>query len=296
MRSRLGVSWNGWTVIAATFLLAMGAGFPQSKHTSASAPFFGRASAAGAQDKNQKDLIARGEYQVLEDSDDSAIGTYAPSVFDFRESWALWRLPDGTLEADGQREYNSPRYEHHSNRFSVHLTSDFRTLGLIEFRKLLWRPDSGPLTCEFQPAQLLCTSGATDPSQAINLDMPMKDVYGFLWPISAFSISNITRGADKTPGKLTPVRLITVEELSSENPVFISALDGHVTYLGQENITLSQRTWRADKFELKVPLHPPFVIWTSPEGMLLRFVPEINGQRQPESGLVLVHFEQLSSF
>lgn len=296
MRLTIGALRNRWAVITATFLFAMGTGFPQSKRTSASAAFLGTASAAGKQDKKQKELVARGEYQVLEDSNDGGIGTYAPSVFDFHESWELWRLPDGTLEADGQRQYESPRYEHHSNRFSVHLTSDFRTLGLIEFRKLLWRPDSGPLTCEFQSTQLLCTSGATDPSQAINLDMPMKDAYGFLWPISAFSLSNITRGVDKAPGKLTPVRLVTVEELSLENPVFISALDGHVTYLGQEDITLIGRTWRADKFELKVPLHPAFTIWTSSEGMLLRFVPESKAQTQPESGLMLVHFEQQSSF
>lgn len=296
MRLPLGILRNDWTIIGATFLLATATGFPQTKHLIARAVLPAAAAVPAGQGNGQKNLIARGAYKVLEDSNDGGIGTYAPSVFDFHESWALWRLPDGTLEAEGQRDYDSPKYEHHSNRFSVHLTSDFRALGLIEFRQLLWRPDSGPLTCEFQPTRLVCTSGATDPGQAINLDMPMKDTYGFLWPISAFSLSNLTHGADQDPGKLIPVRLITVEELSQKNPVFISELVGHVTYLGQEDIVLAGRTWRADKFQLKVPLHPPFVIWTSPQGMLLRFAPEMKAQTQPESGLMLVHFEQLSKF
>jgi hypothetical protein len=295
MRLPLGMFGRRWIFTAAIFLLAIGSGAPQSKHSMAGAVLPATASKPREQNNGQKTLVARGEYQVVEDSQDS-IGPYAPSIFHFRESWALFRLPDGTLEVEGQREYESPRYEHQSNRFSVHLNSDFRTLGLVEFRKLLWRPDSGPLSCDFQPTRLVCTSGASNPSQAINLDEPMNEAYGFLWPISAFSLSNITRTVDRTPGKLISVRLITVEEPSAENPVLISTLDGHLTYLGQDDITLAERTWRADKFELKVPLHPPFIIWTSPQGLLLRFVPEGEAQTHPESGLILVHFEQLSNF
>lgn len=296
MRLPLGVSRNACTAIAATFLLAMSTDFRQSKSSSAYALAPRTAVTLAGQDKGQKNLVARGEYRVLEDSNDGGIGTYAPSVFDFRESWELWRLLDGTLEADGERDYESPKYELHSNRFSVQMAPDFRILNLIEFRKLLWRPDSGPLTCQFQPTQLTCTSGGSDPSQAIDLNMPMNEAYGFLWPISAFSLSSITRGAEQTVGKLTSVRLLTVEELSRDNPVFISALDGHLAYLGQEDINLAGRAWRADMFELKVPLHPPFIIWISPEGMLLRFVPKDKAHTQRESGLMLVHFEQLSNF
>jgi hypothetical protein len=238
--------------------------------------------------------VASGEYQVFQGTNQGGIGSYAPEVYNFRESWTMWRLADGSFDAEGQRDYESPRGEMQRNAFFVHLAGDMHALGVKEFRKLRWRPDSGPLSCEFQPKKLLCTSGAKDPSQAINLNLPMKDAYGFLWPISAFSLSSITRGARKSAGKLTSVQLVTVEELSKANPVFVSVLDGNLKYLGREEISLADRRWRADKFELKIPLHPPFVIWTSSEGLLLGFAPE--NQSLTEAGMRLVRFEQFASF
>ncbi|HEV2223365.1 MAG TPA: hypothetical protein VGR84_10215 [Candidatus Acidoferrales bacterium] len=239
--------------------------------------------------------VAAGEYEVLQGADAGGIGSYAPGVYNFRESWTLWRSPDGGFEVEGEREYESPKDELHSNRFSVHLSPDFRTLGVKEFRKLRWKPDSGPLSCEFQPSEMICTSSAKDPSQSVDLNVPMRDAYGFLWPISAFSLSNITRRAAKIHDKLTPVQLVTVEEPSPRNPVFVSTLDGNLKYLTQEEITLAGKKWRADKFELKVPLHPAFIIWTSTEGLLLRFAPE-SKSTQAADGLQLVHFQQDVNF
>lgn len=239
--------------------------------------------------------VAAGEYQILQGANAGGVGSYAPGVYRFRESWTLWRLTDGSFEAEGEREYESPKDELHSNRFLVHLSPDFRTLGVKEFRKLRWKPDSGPLSCKFQPAELICTSSAKDPSQSVDLNVPMKDAYGFLWPISAFSLSNITRRAAKIHDKLTPVQLVTVEEPGPRNPVFVSTLDGNLKYLTQEEITLAGKKWRADKFELKVPLHPAFIIWTSPEGLLLRFAPESKSTQAAE-GLQLVHFQQDANF
>ncbi|MGB6822545.1 MAG: hypothetical protein WBE21_10735 [Candidatus Acidiferrales bacterium] len=250
----------------------------------------------GAQDENsQRVRVAAGEYQVLQGANAAGIGSYAPGVYNFRESWTLWRLADGSFDVEGEREYESPKDELHSNRFSVHLSPDFRTLGVKEFRKLRWKPDSGPLSCEFQPTEMICTSSAKDPSQSVDLNVPMKDAYGFLWPISAFSLSNITRRAAKIHDKLTPVQLVTVEEPSPRNPVFVSTLDGNLKYLTEEEITLAGKKWRADKFELKVPLHPAFIIWTSPEGLLLRFAPESKSTQAAE-GLQLVHFQQGANF
>ena len=249
-----------------------------------------------AQDENSHRVrVAAGEYRVLQGANAGGIGSYAPGVYNFRESWTLWRLADGSFEAEGEREYESPKDELHSNRFSVHLSPDFRTLGVKEFRKLRWRPDSGPLSCEFQPAEMICTSSAKDPSQSVDLNVPMKDAYGFLWPISAFSLSNITRHAAKIHAKLTRVQLVTVEEPSPRDPVFVSTLDGNLKYLAEDEITLARRKWRADKFELKVPLHPAFIIWTSPEGLLLRFAPESKSTQATE-GLQLVHFQQETNF
>jgi hypothetical protein len=250
----------------------------------------------GAQDENsQRVRVTAGEYQVLQGANAAGIGSYAPGVYNFRESWTLWRLADGSFDVEGEREYESPKDELHSNRFSVHLSPDFRTLGVKEFRKLHWRPDSGPLSCEFQPTEMICTSSAKDPSQSVNLNVPMNDAYGFLWPISAFSLSNITRRTAKIHDKLTPVQLVTVEEPSPRNPVFVSTLDGNLKYLTEEEITLAGKKWRADKFELKVPLHPAFIIWTSPEGLLLRFAPESKSTQAAE-GLQLVHFQPGANF
>jgi len=252
--------------------------------------------AEGAQGENsQRVRVAAGEYEVLQGAHAGGIGSYAPGVYNFRESWTLWRLADGSFDVEGEREYESPKDELHSNRFSVHLSPDFRTLSVKEFRKLRWKPDSGPLSCEFQPTEMMCTSSAKDPSQSVNLNVPMKDAYGFLWPISAFSLSNITRRAAKIHGRLTPVQLVTVEEPSPRNPVFVSTLDGNLKYLAEEEITLAGKKWRADKFELKVPLHPAFIIWTSPEGLLLRFAPEGKSTKTAE-GLQLVHFQQEIAF
>lgn len=289
------ISRTRWVVAGASLFLFMGNGQASLRKPVASAELTRIAATAAGQGKESRTFVARGEYQVVQGNDD-AIGTYAPDVFDFHESWTLWRLPDGSLEAEGERTYESPKYERHNNRFSVRLSPDFRTLSVVEFRKLRWKPDSGPLSCDFRPAELVCTSGASDPNNAVNLNLPMQNAYGFLWPISAFSLSTITRRAERIPGKLTPVQLVTVEEPSQEDPVFVSTLGGHLNYLGQEEVTLAEKKWTADKFELKVPLHLPYVIWTSPEGMLLRFVPESTAETRTEGGLTLVHFTQSSDF
>lgn len=283
------ISRTKWVLVAASVFLLTGNGPASIQQRVASAELARTAATVASQEKESRTFVARGEYQVVQGNDD-AIGTYAPDIYDLHESWTLWRLPDGSLEAQGERIYESPKYERHDDRFSVRLSPDFRALSMIEFRKLRWRPDSGPLSCEFRPAELVCTSGARDPNNAVNLNLPMRSAYGFLWPISAFSLSTITRRAEKIPGKLTPVQLVTVEEPSREDPVFVSTLDGHLGYLGQEEITLAGKKWTADKFELKVPLHLPFVIWTSPEGMLLRFVPESTAETAAEGGLTLVNF------
>ena len=69
-------------------------------------------------------------------------------------------------------------------------------------------------------------------------------------------------------------------------------LSGHLKYLGSEELTLADHKWRADKFELKVPLHAPFLLWTSPEGLLLAFAPETKNKILSGDGMVLVRFQQ----
>jgi hypothetical protein len=52
--------------------------------------------------------VAEGEYKVLSQA---GIGSFVPAVYDFRETWTLWRLEDGTFEVSGTRSYRSPADE-----------------------------------------------------------------------------------------------------------------------------------------------------------------------------------------
>ena len=237
--------------------------------------------------------VAEGEYKVLTEN---GIGPFAPAVFGFSESWTLWRLPDGSLEVRGTRSYRSPSDEPHSSEFSVHLSQGFKVLGVKDYRKLRWRRDSGPLSCDFLKGKIACKSNARDPSQNVTLDLALDNAYGFMWPISAFSLGGITHSASHDPKIMTPVDLVRVEEASSADPIMATILSGHLKYLGLEELTLADRKWQADKFELKVPLHAPFLLWTSPQGLLLAFGPETKNKVLSGDSMVLIRFQQWIEF
>lgn len=251
----------------------------------------GRAVLSQGGETSQKLRVCEGQYKVYKETNAGGIGPFATGVFNFTESWTLWRLADGSLEVEGKREYESPSYEPHSNQFTVHLSPDFHVLSLMEFRKLRWKPGSGPLGCEFLPSKLVCTSGV-DPDKSTLLDITLKDPYGLLWPISAFSLSHITRFVGHTPMSAIQVQMLSIDEPSMENPVAAAVLNGHLKYLGHEVITIADRKWQADKFELNVPLHTPFLLWTSPSGLLLDFAEEDNHGRPREQGMKLVRYQQ----
>ena len=67
--------------------------------------------------------IAQGEYSVSTD-EDLGVGPIETEVFHFRESWTLWRTPDGHYEVDGERTFESPRDIVHQNRFWAQLTRE----------------------------------------------------------------------------------------------------------------------------------------------------------------------------
>jgi hypothetical protein len=117
-----------------------------------------------------------------------------------------------------------------------------------------------------------------------------------MWAISAFSLGSVTCSAVHEPKNVTPVELVRVEEASGADPVLATILSGEMKYIGQEDLFLAGRKWRADKFELKIPLHAPFVIWTSPQGLLLGFAPENNNKTLSEAGMQLVTFRQWQEF
>jgi hypothetical protein len=247
-------------------------------------------------DTSERIRIAEGEYEIYTTSPGDGIGPFAPGVFNFRESWTLWKIPDGTLQVEGERNYESPIGEPRQNKFWVHLSADFHALRVTDFRSLRWQPDSGPLTCNFLPQKLSCSSGAKDPDNEIRLNIPSKGAIGLLWPISAFSLSHITRSVDHHARAAVPVRMITVDEANAENPALTTILDGNVRYLGEEDIVIAQQKWHASKFELRVALHPPFLIWTSKQGLLLDFSEQNNRDRPTETGMSLTRFQQFAAF
>jgi hypothetical protein len=253
--------------------------------------FLDRAVLGQQESTSQNVRLAEGQYKVYKQTNAGGIGPFATGVFNFTESWTLSRAPDGSLEVEGKRDYESPSDELHSNQFNVHLSSNLRVLSLREYRKLRWKPNSGPLGCEFLPSRFVCTSGV-DPDKSTLLDLPLKDTYGLLWPISAFSLSHITRFVGRSPMSAIRVQMLSIDEPSMENPLSASVLDGHLKYLGSENITIADRKWKADKFELAVPLHMPFLIWTSSSGLLLDFAEEDNHGHQQEQGMKLVRYQQ----
>ena len=239
--------------------------------------------------------VAEGEYGIYRQANDGGIGPFNPALHDFSESWTLWRLPDGNLAVEGARTYEA-EYGRHKDGFIVRLSKEFTIQRVTEFKKLRWRPDSGPLTCDFWPDVLDCNSGARDPSQEVRLRLQLKSAYGFLWPISAFSMSNITRFAARTPGAAIPVGMLTIDEVSSADPVMATVLEGKLRYLGQEQIVVADQKWQADKFELKVALNPRFMIWTSRQGLLLDLTEEDNQNRLTEHGMKLVRYQQFAGY
>jgi len=234
--------------------------------------------------------IAEGEYKVLSQA---GIGSFDLAVYDFTESWTLWRLEDGTFEVTGTRNYRSPADEPHSDNFEAYLSDSFRVLTLKEFRTLRWRANTGPLSCNFLPAKVVCTANSKDKGRDLSLEVPTQTAAaGLLWPISAFSLSSITRGANHDPKTATPVELLTFEETSDADPIFTSILGGRLRYLGQEKLLLAGREWVADKFELKVATHAPFLLWTSSQGLLLAFAYEKDCNRLSQEGMILSSFHE----
>ena len=244
----------------------------------------------------ERTKIAEGQYAIRERGSGGAVGPFEEAVYNFHEYWTLWRDANGEYRVEGMRKFDSPEYEPHSNRFLVQLTRDLTVIRMKEFAKLRWVPDSGPLSCEFLHAQLDCASGGTDPRREIKLQTPLHNPYGLLWPISPFSFVGLARQAERDPTRATGVDLVRIEQPDRENPVRVTILEGPLRYLGEEDIEAAGRKWHAHKFSLKVPLHPEYLIWTSPKGLLVALAIEHEHKDWPKEGLRLVQFEGSSDF
>jgi hypothetical protein len=240
--------------------------------------------------------VAEGEYEIYEQAGDGAVGPFQEEIYNFHEDWILWRVEKGQYLVEGVRRFESPKNEPHSTRFAVQLSRDFTVIRVKEFAKLRWVPDSGPLSCEFRPAQLECSSGGSDPKREIKLRTQLDNPYGLLWPISPFSFSGITRQIERDRTRPTRVDLVSIEQPGMAHPVQATVLEGPIHYLGEEEIEAAGHKWTAHKFSLKVAMHPEYLIWTSPKGLLLALTVEHEHQDWPKEGMRLARFESGTKF
>jgi hypothetical protein len=251
------------------------------------------ATAKPRQSDDHREKVSAGEYEVVRPVHGrQGIGPFSPAVYNFRESFTLWRLPDGTLEAEGRRRYEAPQGYAHDNKFTVHLSADMRALAVTEFRKLRFRDDSGPLECEFLPREFACKTGSKDDDPPMNLTM--QNDYGLFWPVSAFCLGSVAVSAKHDASLATHIQLITVDEHSNFDPVDATVLDATLKFVHRKQIRLAGTDWDADEFELTIPMEQPYLLWTSKDGLVLLFGPEGDSISGPETGLQLVHYESFA--
>jgi hypothetical protein len=262
---------------------------PQSRHPASATP-------ASSGPEAPRTKIAEGEYAIYEEGNSGAVGPLGEEIYDFHETWTLWRTARREYEIEGERKFESPQDVPHADRFLVQLSRDLTVIRLTEFAKLRWRSDSGPIRCEFLAKEFSCTSDARDPQQSIALHIPLEHPFGLLWPISPFSLSSLTRHSERDLSHGTHVQLLSIEQPSSYDPVRPTILDGQLQYLGEENIDAADQQWRAFKFSLKAPSHPEFLLWTSSKGILLALAIEHMHPNWPKEGMKLMRFKKWADF
>jgi len=249
-----------------------------------------------AKSPSERMKVAEGEYVVLEGANGGAVGPFGEEIYNFHETWTLWRTAKGGYEVEGERRFESPKDITRSARFQAELSRDLTLIGLTEFSRLRWRRDSGPLTCKFLPKEFDCSSNAKDRQNDIDLKIPMEHPFGLFWPISALSLSGITREAERDAHQTTPIQLVSIEQPSADIPVNPIIREGELRYLGDENIDIAGQSHRAFKFSIKVALSPELVVWTSPKGVLLKVGIQHEGKDWPEESMKLVRFQEWEGF
>jgi hypothetical protein len=240
--------------------------------------------------------VADGEYVVTEKANGGAIGPFGEEIYNFHETWTLWHLANGQYEVSGERRFEAPIETGHANRFVVELSRDLTVIRVTEFAHLKWRRDSGPLTCDFLEIELHCSSHAVKPENAIQLTLPMQHPFGLLWPISAFSLSGLTRETERDPNHAAQVQLISIKQPSRDMPVEPTILDGELRFMGEENLDVAGHSERSLKFSIKVALSPELMIWTTPKGLLLAASVQPVSPAWPVTSMKLVQFHKFEDF
>jgi len=291
----------GAVLLLASTCLTVPSGFLKASgrpHPAAASPGQQQSSPAApsATPQDGRTKIAEGEYAIVEQENNGAVGPFGEEIYDFHETWTLWQVPGQRYEVVGERRYEQPKDVPAGHKFQEQLSRDLTVLRATDFAKLKWNKDSGPLTCEFKPAELHCSSGARDPKRAVELRVPSDRPFGILWPISVFSISGLAREAERDPEHPTSIRLVSITQPNAEQPIYPEILDGQLQYLGEENIQAADMKWEAHKFSFHVPSHPEYLLWTSPKGFLLAFTVAHGHPDWRKEGLRLVRFQQFVDF
>lgn len=240
--------------------------------------------------------IAEGEYAVIEPANLGTAGPFGEEVYNFRETWTMWRTGTGGYEVEGKRQFKAPEDTPHDNRFLVRLSRDLTVIDMTEFAKLRWSPNSGPLSCKFLPSELHCSAGGGAPTPEVELHTPVQHPFGLFWPIAAFSLSGITRAAERDPHRETEVEPAKIEQPNEDNPVEVTILGGQLRYLGDERIDLVGEKWSAYKFSLKLALQPGLLICVSRKGLLLSVTVEHGHKDWPKEEMKLVRFHKWADF
>jgi hypothetical protein len=276
-----------WLVLP-TLILCLFATFGRPPHAQEKA-----GSGTRPDQKAARTKIAAGEYADVEEGNSGAVGPFGEEVYNFGETWTLWRAAKDQYEIEGERRYESPRDLQQTGQFRATLSRDFTLLHITELARLRWRPDAGPLVCDFRPRELFCSASAREP---IELRVPMQYPYAVLWPISPFSLGGLTREAERYPNRVAPVQFVVIEQPSSEAPLRTTILGGEMRYLGQEKLVTAGQTWPAFKFSFTAATRAPFLIWTSTKGLLLAVTVEHEHKNWPQEGIRLVRIEKSEDF
>ena len=243
-----------------------------------------------SEDAPERAKIAEGEYTIKKDY--GGVGPVESEVFNFHESWALWRTLAGDFHVEGTRTFESPKDVPRKIQFSLHLSPELQLVEAMEYTRLIWVRDSGPLTCTFSPKTVQCSANGREPSNTPAVSLSMDKPYAFSWPLSAFSAAALTRRTERRPGRVTQVQLVGIKQPGPNLPVMPMITSGKLLFLGRERITVAGMEWEAEKFELDAfmsSLPRQSFLWVSGTGLLLK----AQGQDKfgPQGCLELTRFE-----
>jgi hypothetical protein len=94
------------------------------------------ATASASHDKPERVEIAEGEYTPNKEY--GGVGPIESGIFNFHESWALWRTPTGDYEVEGTRSFESPKDFPREIGYWLHLSSELQLIEAKEYAPLIW--------------------------------------------------------------------------------------------------------------------------------------------------------------